>query len=85
MRPCHAAALEARLGKGGCLLNSAEREDAGDDQAVAMGFKEVEPVDFLVGTCLVGFPSGAAPSPRLHHSRADPFAQWDITTALAQN
>ena len=68
------------------LVNSAEREDVGDDQAVAMCFKEVEPVDSLAGTCLVGFPSGEAPRPRLHHSRADPFAQWNITTAaLAQN
>jgi len=36
-------------------VNSAEGEDVGDDHAVAMGFEEVEPVDFLVGTCLVGF------------------------------
>jgi hypothetical protein len=33
-------------------VNGAERVYVGDDQAVAMGFKEVEPVDFLAGTCL---------------------------------
>ena len=37
------------------LVNSAEREDVGDDHAVATGFKEVEPVDFLAGTFLGRF------------------------------
>ena len=58
-------------------MNSAEGEDVGDDHAVAMGFEEVEPVDFLVGTCLVGFPSGAAPSRRPQMSRASRLDKWD--------
>ncbi|PIE21829.1 MAG: hypothetical protein CSA62_15500 [Planctomycetota bacterium] len=66
------------------LLNSAEREDVGDDHAVAMGFKEVEPVNFLAGTCLGRFPSGAAPSPRLQLSRACRLSEWDTKTG-AQN
>jgi len=39
------------------LSNSARREDVGDDHAVAMDFKEVEPVDLFAGTRLVSFPS----------------------------
>ena len=66
------------------LVNGAEREDVGGDQAVAMGFKEVEPVDFLAGRCLVGFPSGAATSPRPQLSRARPLDEWD-TEACARN
>jgi hypothetical protein len=62
------------------LVNSAEREDVGDDHAVAMGFKEVEPVDFLAGTCLVRFPSGAAPSRRPQMSRASRLDEWDTKT-----
>tara|TARA_B100001750_G_scaffold232201_1_gene231109 strand:+ start:12045 stop:12236 length:192 start_codon:yes stop_codon:yes gene_type:complete len=61
-------------------VNGAEREDVGDDQAVAMGFKEVEPVDFLAGTCLVRFPSGAAPSPHPQLSRASRLDEWDTKT-----
>jgi hypothetical protein len=47
------------------LVNSAEGEDVGDDHAVAMGFKDVELVDFLAGTCLVGssFGRGSEPTP----------------------
>jgi hypothetical protein len=37
------------------LFNSAKEEDVGEDHAVAMGFKEVEPVDLLTGTRLVVF------------------------------
>jgi hypothetical protein len=39
----------------GRLFNSAKEEGVGDDHAVAMGFKEVEPVDLLAGTRLVVF------------------------------
>lgn len=37
------------------LFNSAGRKDVGDDHAVAMDFKELEPVDLLAGTRLVAF------------------------------
>ena len=39
----------------GRLFNSDKEEDVGDDHAVAMGFKEVEPVDLLAGTHLMVF------------------------------
>jgi hypothetical protein len=65
-------------------MNSASREEVGDAQAVAMGSKEVEPVDFLVGTCLGGMPSGATPSSRPQMSRASGLDEWEISPTLAQ-
>ena len=56
------------------------REDVGDDHAVAMGFKEVEPVDFLAGTRFGRFPPDAAPSPRPQQSRASRLDEWDTKT-----
>ena len=71
------------------LVNSAETEDVGDDHAVAMGFKEVEPVDSLAGTCFWDFlrtrlrahaltqvePAASASGTR--SGRAGGDAEWD--------
>jgi hypothetical protein len=57
----------------------------GDDHAVAMGFKEVEPAFLLGGTRLVYFPLREVPSPPPQLSRAGPCDEWDICTCAELN